>query len=126
MAKVIEERLREREKAFEEAKSFAVCVSRKLGKVTAILFGSFARGDFNDWSDIDVLIVAENLPKNPLERLGLVDECLRLFPRVEPIIITVDEFARRKDRDPAVKEATQLGIVLVDELELSKTFLNTP
>jgi hypothetical protein len=98
-------------------------VSRKLGKVTAFLFGSFARGDFNDWSDIDVLIVAENLPKNPLERLRLVDECLRLFPRVEPIIITVDELARRRDRDPAVKEALQLGIVLVDELELSETFL---
>lgn len=30
----------------------------------ALLYGSYARGDFNEWSDIDALLVVENeLPK---------------------------------------------------------------
>jgi len=34
----------------------------------ALVYGSYARGDFNEWSDIDVLLVVEdNLPRNPLE-----------------------------------------------------------
>lgn len=37
-------------------------------KVSAILIGSYARGDFNKWSDVDVLLIAE-FAGNPLERL---------------------------------------------------------
>jgi predicted nucleotidyltransferase len=36
-----------------------------------ILFGSYARGDYTDESDIDVCIVAENLPENIFERRSL-------------------------------------------------------
>jgi len=45
--RIVEERLREREEAIREAKEFTLCISRKLGKLIAILFGSYARGDFN-------------------------------------------------------------------------------
>ncbi|MCC6046120.1 MAG: nucleotidyltransferase domain-containing protein [Ignisphaera sp.] len=121
MAKVIEERVREREEAVRGAREFAVCVSQKLGKVTAILFGSFARGDFNVWSDIDVLIVAENLPQKPLERLSTIDVCLSRFPRVEPILITIEEFVKMKKKSVAVIEAVERGIVLLDMLNLIST-----
>jgi predicted nucleotidyltransferase len=121
VAKVIEERVREREEAVREAREFAVCVSQKLGKVTAILFGSFARGDFNVWSDIDVLIVAENLPQKPLERLSTIDVCLSRFPRVEPILITIEEFVKMKKKSVAVIEAVERGIVLLDMLNLIST-----
>ena len=40
----------------------------------AYVIGSVARGDFNDASDIDVVIIARNLPKNPLERMKLLYE----------------------------------------------------
>jgi predicted nucleotidyltransferase len=121
VAKVIEERVREREEAVRGAREFAVCVSQKLGKVTAILFGSFARGDFNVWSDIDVLIVAENLPQKPLERLSTIDVCLSRFPRVEPILITIEEFVKMKKKSVAVIEAVERGIVLLDMLNLIST-----
>lgn len=48
--------------------------------ISLVLFGSFARGDAHQHSDIDLLLVAENLPKNwrarsafelSLERQGL-------------------------------------------------------
>ena len=118
MERVIEERLRARERAVQEARGFARCVSERLGAVTAVLFRSYARGDFNEWSDIDVLVVARSLPRNPLERLDLVRECLTRFPRVEPVVVTVEEFKRMKGRNPAIAEATQKGILLVDELDL--------
>lgn len=35
-----------------------------------MVFGSVARGHFNLWSDIDVLVVADNLPERWLDRLG--------------------------------------------------------
>ncbi len=48
--------------------------------VSIVLFGSFARGDPHQYSDVDLLLVVENLPKDwrekgaielSLERLGL-------------------------------------------------------
>ncbi|MGH8908620.1 MAG: nucleotidyltransferase family protein [Egibacteraceae bacterium] len=35
-----------------------------------VIFGSVARGDFNDTSDIDVLVVAERLPARATDRLA--------------------------------------------------------
>ncbi|MBS7648760.1 nucleotidyltransferase domain-containing protein, partial [Candidatus Bathyarchaeota archaeon] len=52
---IIEERRRLREKRIEEAREWA---SRIRLRVTAILIGSFARGDFNLWSDVDILVIS--------------------------------------------------------------------
>ena len=65
MEKVVELRRRMREEALKKAEAFAGCVKSKLGKVTAILFGSYARGDFNVWSDIDLLIVTDSAQPCP-------------------------------------------------------------
>jgi predicted nucleotidyltransferase len=42
--------------------------------VSVVLFGSVARGDVSDTSDIDLLIVAKNLPDSRFERMKLFDE----------------------------------------------------
>jgi len=118
MEKVVRERAELREKAIREALEFSQCASRRLGRVAAILFGSYARGDFNEWSDIDVLVIAERLPANPLRRLDLVEECLELAPRVEPVVISVEEFHRLRGKNPAVLEALQSGVLLLDQLGL--------
>jgi len=118
VARIIEERLNIRERAIQEAREFAICASEKLGEITAVLFGSYARGDFNEWSDIDVLVVAKNLPKNPLQRLSLIDECVRRFPRVEVVIVTIEEFTKMRNKNPAIMEATQKGVTLIDGVGL--------
>jgi len=122
MKRVVEFRRRLREEAIRRAGAFAKCVESKLGKVTAIVFGSYARGDFNAWSDIDVLIVTNTaLPTNPLRRLDMVEECLLNAGAVEPIILTEKEFLERlRRRDPAVVEAVEKGITLLDSLGLKK------
>ncbi len=119
MEKIVEERLKARENAIQEAKTFAICIAKKLGKITAILFGSYARGDFNEWSDIDVLILAENLPQNPIKRLDLIQNCLEKTPRIEPLIITISEFTKMKNKNPAIIDALKNGVILINNLETS-------
>jgi len=121
MEKVIEHRRRLREEAIRRARVFAECVGR-VGRVTVIVFGSYARGDFNVWSDIDVLVVTDTpLPPNPLRRLDMFEDCLLAASGVEPVILTVEEFKNRlRKRDPAAIEAVEKGVTVVDELNLKK------
>lgn len=121
MEKIIEFRKKLREEALKKARIFAECV-RKIGKVTVIVFGSYARGDFNVWSDIDVLVITDAaLPPNPLKRLDMIEECLAIVSEIEPIILTINEFRDRlRKRDPAIIEAIDKGIVILDELKLEE------
>ena len=68
---VIEKRRRLREQAInKEALSWAAGLPFK---VTAMLVGSHARGDFNLWSDIDVVLISEDPEGGPIERLKALD-----------------------------------------------------
>lgn len=69
MEDVIRERERERRRVVERAKAY---VSSLEGKLSAFLIGSYARGDFNAWSDVDLLVVGD-FRGNPLERLMEMD-----------------------------------------------------
>ncbi len=92
----VEERRRARQLALERARRFAKCVEKVVAKpLDAVVFGSYARGDFGEWSDIDLLIIAEGLPKNLLERLKLAEKCLSEAPDIEPLILEPDEVASR-------------------------------
>jgi hypothetical protein len=54
--------------------------------VSVVLFGSFARGDFHGRSDIDLLIVIEELPPSQFERSRLFDEAVRkLMSEFKPL-----------------------------------------
>ena len=94
-------------------------MSSKLRDVVAVLHGSYARGDFNGWSDVDVLAVVKGpLPQDPLRRLDLVEGCLARAPRVEPIMITLEEFKTLlKKNDPLTLSALGEGVPLVGGLE---------
>lgn len=54
---------------FDILMEYSKAVSSKLGKFTRVLYGSMARGDYNVWSDIDFLVISDELPENPLKRL---------------------------------------------------------
>ena len=62
LERIIERRRALRNRAIEVAREFAECASSKLGKIVAVLHGSYARGDFGEWSDVDVLVVVEGPP----------------------------------------------------------------
>jgi len=120
--KVIKDRLKKRERAIAEARSFALCVARALNVAKAWLYGSYARGDFNEWSDIDVLVVVRGeLPKRPTERLSLIDHCLERYSGVEPILVTEEEFeAMKAKRNPIAEDIERHGIYLLAEKARAK------
>ena len=51
---IVEKRIRERNSIINQSGEYAKSLDFKC---TVILIGSYARGDFNLWSDIDILIV---------------------------------------------------------------------
>ncbi|MEM2553282.1 MAG: nucleotidyltransferase domain-containing protein, partial [Sulfolobales archaeon] len=89
----IKERMRKRDLYIKNARIFAECVINILSSSTILVFGSVSRGDFNEWSDIDILIITrDTIPQKPSERLDVIHECMRENPLVEPVIITLNEF----------------------------------
>jgi predicted nucleotidyltransferase len=122
LEKIIRERARRRREAVEEAWRFASCAEGKLGRITVIMAGSYARGDFNEWSDIDLLVVTDKpLPPNPIHRLSMVEDCIKITPDVEPVILTVEELWKRYQKnDPLVREAMEKGLTIIDKLKLKE------
>jgi len=119
MTKLLEERRRQREKAIKLAREYIDKLSEVLTLVSAILYGSFARGDFNLSSDIDVLVISDSLPPNPLTRL----EFLYQFASggIEPKAYTTEEFiSMLKDGNPVIVDALKNGIILIDHGFLAK------
>jgi len=82
---------RERLKA-EAEKSIRLLVeyAKPLRPRTIILFGSYARGDFTESSDIDLCVIADNMPREELARRTLPD--LPSIPKVTIIGFLPGEF----------------------------------
>jgi len=83
------------------------------------VIGSVARGDFNRWSDVDVVVVSEALPERFPDRLEL------LFrdrpPRIEPSGLSAYELRRLHRRgDPRVAELIAEGVLLCGETVLGE------
>lgn len=77
-----------------EAWEYARRVREVLGETQIFLYGSVARGNFNGESDIDLLVASPNLPKEPLERLALLQGMNAGW--VEARGLTPEEFSRLK------------------------------
>ncbi|HID62377.1 MAG TPA: nucleotidyltransferase domain-containing protein [Anaerolineae bacterium] len=77
----------------ELTKRYIEALSSNL--VALAFFGSWARGEEKEWSDVDVLLVAEELPDDPFERRWLVQEpVLGLSERsISVLARTVEEFS---------------------------------
>jgi predicted nucleotidyltransferase len=63
-----------------------------------VLFGSRARGEGKIHSDWDVLILADGVPENPVERMTFIRDVLfkNGITAVSPIIRTRKEFEREQ------------------------------
>ncbi|GFO96173.1 hypothetical protein ig2599ANME_0360 [groundwater metagenome] len=93
---------------------YSKVVSSKLGKFTGVLYGSMARGDYNVWSDIDFLVISDQLPENPLKRLELLYS-LTDTP-IEVKGYTKNEFLKMiEKRNPIALDSLVEGKVIVDD-----------
>jgi predicted nucleotidyltransferase len=114
MYKALERREREREKAIQLASEYVSRLKGDIGVLTAILYGSFARGDFNYGSDIDVLIISDSLPRDTLKRIDLLYRYVQ--GGIEPKGYTQEEFLRiYYTNNPLAIDALENGEVLSDD-----------
>lgn len=95
----------------EHARAWSNHLSQELAVRAVIVFGSVARGDFHDESDIDVLVIAEHLPPDPVSRQLVIRSPAP--GGVEAVAWTPDEWARPEHRDPIALEAREAGVWLV-------------
>jgi predicted nucleotidyltransferase len=110
--KAVEERYAERERLIQLAREHVRRLAERVPIRQAAVVGSVARGDFNVWSDVDVVVVADGLPERLLERLDLLMEGRP--PGIEPIGFTAAELEEaRRRRNPLVVELDSIGIPLL-------------
>ncbi len=108
---IIERRKRQREEVIGQVSEFTKGLNFRC---TVLLIGSYARGDFNLWSDVDLLVIGE-FNGTPVERLKNIN----LPPGYEAILLTPDELLRKRNKkDRFIKEAFEKGVLMRDDLHL--------
>ena len=95
----------------EEVAAFKKRLSKKIIIHKLIFFGSFARGDYRKWSDIDLLVVSNDFKSvNKAKRpVSLYDHWPYLLP-VDFLCYTPEEFERANKKATIVREAVREGI----------------
>ena len=85
----------------------------KVDKI--ILFGSFASGDINEGSDIDMLVIAD-WKQSFLDRIKVLLELNRYHLPLEPLGYTKGEFERMLgERNPFIVEVAEKGKVIYNK-----------
>ena len=92
-------------------KHFLNEVQQKYHLVSAYLYGSFAKGTSNKWSDIDVAIISPDFSDDLFEeRLKLMKVAASIDDRIEPKPFKKELF---DPNDPLVDEIQKNGIQLL-------------
>ena len=88
------------------------------GARTVILIGSLARGDYTAYSDADVVIVSDNVPERPIDRLAeFIDPTLPID--LEPRVYTTREIIKMAEEGRrVVKEIISYGKILAGDKRL--------
>ena len=80
-----------------------------IGLRRVVLFGSFARNEQRQWSDIDVALVADAFTGFRAEDVRLFTQSLVRHVDIEPHTFSPDQFT---DWNPFVQEIKRTGIVV--------------
>ncbi len=108
------ERSEELFKGIDEYKKKVVEV---LNPEKIIMFGSFARKDFNEGSDIDLVVIC-NWREDFLDRIGVLLKLNELNLPIEPIGYTSHEVEMMiRDRNPFILEILKEGIVIYQKVK---------
>ncbi|MBS7621227.1 nucleotidyltransferase domain-containing protein [Candidatus Bathyarchaeota archaeon] len=100
------------EEVFEKIRAYVDAVVRRLNPQLVVLFGSFATGDINEGSDVDILVVAD-FKEGFLERIGTLMELNTFGIPIEPLGYTPEEFEDMKGRkNPFILEVLEKGKIL--------------
>lgn len=110
-ADYVARRRRRRQELIARARRFVEDCHPRVALRAAVVFGSVGRGDWTDESDIDVLLVADDLPDTARQRLNAL-----ALPedRVHPIVWSTADWKRERRRgNPIATDALAHGVWLV-------------
>jgi len=95
MSKICSINLEQRGEITKQIEQYCQEIVRELNPQQIILFGSFATGDINEGSDIDILVIAD-FGASFLDRIKLLLDLNHFGLPIEPIGYTTTEFERMK------------------------------
>jgi len=76
----------------------------------AYIFGSYAKGQVDKWSDIDVAVISPQIGNDRFEeRIRLTELAMSIDDRTEPLPFNLDSFS---DDDPFVRQIKAEGVVI--------------
>jgi len=115
-----------KEKVEKVLSAYLSKLQKKYNLKLAVLFGSYAKGAYSFGSDIDVLIVASDLPKDLSKRFSALLD-LELPIEVQTFGYTIEELTKMlKEEHPLIIEILKHGKILYatsDCKNLVKTYL---
>jgi len=104
--------------AVESVEEYSESLRLRLGRASVVLHRSFARGDFNAWSDVDLTVVSEKF--RGVRILGRYNLLGPPPPRAEVVPLTPEEFEANLEK-PAWRYALSRGsAIAVDRCGVSK------
>jgi uncharacterized protein len=112
----LDRRRAERDRRIACAREHVEALARRMPLRGAAVAGSVASGDFNLWSDFDVVVVSDALPAPGSARATAL--ATGAAPGLELHGYTSAEFARALARgDRLAREAVERGVLLTGELQ---------
>jgi predicted nucleotidyltransferase len=101
------------QQVMENLKTISARLKSEYRADKVILYGSYARGDATEDSDIDLLIIAPTKERF-YERMATVRRLIRDLRRgipVAPLVLTMEEIENRKGRgDQFIKQILETGM----------------
>ena len=98
------------EELLKEIRIFADRLKKELPVKEVYLYGSFAKGEIHEGSDIDLFIIGD-FKERLFDRIGKILDLTDL--PIEPLVYTVEEFEElKKSRNPFITEVLKTAIRL--------------
>ncbi|NLA12148.1 MAG: nucleotidyltransferase domain-containing protein [Firmicutes bacterium] len=103
--------IKTREEIEEIAKDFARLVQKELDVKKVYLFGSYAKGNFSEDSDIDIAVVGDDFVGDPVEDTMVLMRIRRnIDNRIEPRPFKTSDF---NESNPISKEIMETGVLIM-------------
>jgi len=97
----------------KEIQSITTQLIEKYGPEKIILFGSVARGQYDQANDLDFLIIKQDVPFYGIDRMRELDELIERNIAADMLVYRPDEFEDRvRLGDPFIKTILKEGRVL--------------
>jgi predicted nucleotidyltransferase len=108
---IVARRRAERDRLIDRAREHVDRLAARRNVIAAIVVGSVARGDFNVWSDVDVVVLVDMLPDRAPDRLAMVND--GASAGIQVIGYTPTEFAHAvRQRNRMALEAIERGVLI--------------